>query len=165
MYSYVIRMLFVCIRMSFVCHSNVLICHWYILVCHPYVTRMYSYVIHMSLVCTRMSSVCHSYVLVCHPYVTRMWFYHEPLFQLIISTTLIFSMKWRRNKKIIYWYLTLCIGNLFYICFLFLKSLLRFRMHTFFHMQTLYTLILIWKSVWRRISLISYRPNKPIWVK
>ena len=154
-----------CTRMSSVCCLYVFVCHLYATPMYSYVTGIYLYVIRMSLVCTRMSSICHSYVLVCHPYVTRMWFYHEPLFQLIISTTLIFSMKWRRNKKIIYWYLTLCIGNLFYICFLFLKSLLRFRMHTFFHMQTLYTLILIWKSVWRRISLISYRPNKPIWVK
>ena len=73
MYSYVIRMSFVCTRMSSVCHSYVLVCHPYVtrmypcvirvsLVCHSYVTRMYLYVMRISLVCTCMSSVCHSYV-------------------------------------------------------------------------------------------------------
>ena len=81
MYSYVMRMSFVCTCMSFVCHCMYLYVIRMSLVCtrmSSYVTRVYSYVIRMSLVSTRMSFVCHSYVLVCHPYVTGMWFCHEP---------------------------------------------------------------------------------------
>ena len=86
------------IRMSFACHLYITRmystrmsskCHLYVLVCHPYVTSMYLYVIHMSLACTRISSVRHSYVLVCHRYVTFMWFYHELLFLLGQSVTVI----------------------------------------------------------------------------
>ena len=36
-----------------------------------------------------------------------------------------------------YWYVTLCIGNLFYFPFLFLKSLSWFRVNTFFQMQNI----------------------------
>ena len=80
MYSYAIRMPFVCHSYALVCHSHVTLMRSYVirmsLVCtrmssiyHSYVTRMHSYVIPMLLSCARMSSVCHSYVLVYHSYV------------------------------------------------------------------------------------------------
>ena len=87
MYSYVIRIPFICTCMSFlyhsclicmslVCISMSLACHSYVLVClscftsisfvchlydtrnYSYVTRMHLYVICMSLVCTPMLLVC-----------------------------------------------------------------------------------------------------------
>ena len=79
MYSYVIRISFLCVRISSLCTRMSFVCHSYVLVCHPCVIRMYSYVIRMSLVYSRMSSVCHSYVLVYFPYVTRMYSYVMPI--------------------------------------------------------------------------------------
>ena len=66
MYSYVIRLSFICTYPYVICMS--LVCTRMLFVYHSYVT-----------LCTRMSLVCHLYVTRMYSYVTRMCFYHEPL--------------------------------------------------------------------------------------
>ena len=87
------------------------------------------------------------------------------LFQKIICTIFVFKVKLCQNKKnnlliphIIHWLSILFFFHVF-------KKTRAFAWTRFFKCKTFCTLIFNWKSIWRRICLISYRPNTPIQFK
>ena len=86
-------------------------------------------------------------------------FTHYSIHKWIIISSYIFLFKWSIKD--------LCIGKLQSILLFFsvFKSVLWFCTNTFFICRTFCTLIFFSKSIWKRISLISYRSETPIRVK